>query len=43
MDEVLATITGVALAISLWVTGSIGKAVLVGYALSHWLGTFLPA
>jgi hypothetical protein len=43
MDQVLATITGAALAIALAVTGSIGKAVHLGYALSHWLGALLPA
>jgi hypothetical protein len=43
MDEVLATITGAALAIALWITGSIGKALHVGFALGHWLGALLPA
>jgi hypothetical protein len=43
MDEVLTTITATALAITLWITGSLGKALHFGYALSHWLGTFLPA
>jgi len=27
----------------LTVSGSIGKALHFGYALSHWLGAFLPA
>jgi hypothetical protein len=43
MDEVLAAITGAALVITLSVTGSIGKAVHFGYALSHWLVVLLPA
>jgi hypothetical protein len=43
MDEVLAAITGTALVIALTLSGSIGKAVHFGYALSHWLGALLPA
>jgi hypothetical protein len=43
MDEVLAAITGTALVIALSVSGSIGQAVHYGYALSYWLGAFLPA
>ncbi|HSA79889.1 MAG TPA: hypothetical protein VLE23_03640 [Geminicoccaceae bacterium] len=43
MDEVFAAIAGVAAAITLWGTGSLGKAVHVGYALSHWLGALIPA
>ena len=43
MDEVFATITGTALVVTLSLTGSIGKALHVGYALSHWLGALLPA
>ena len=43
MDEVFTTITATALAFTLWITGSLGKALHFGYALTYWLGTFLPA
>jgi hypothetical protein len=43
MDEVFAAITASAVVIALTISGSIGRAVHVGYALSHWLGAFLPA
>jgi hypothetical protein len=42
MDEVFAAITAWALVIALTVSGSIAKAVHVGYALSLWFGRVPP-
>lgn len=43
MDDVLAAIAGSALVIALSVSGSMGDALNLGLAVTHWLGALLPA